>query len=251
MRFLCRSTLVVIAAAGPARADDPYPQMVVDRPLVLPSGMTELDAGVAFPTYLVGLSSHTKLGDYHDVGVSIDHATGPVQIGIGLVDSPVGPLIQAGPRWYLGPGVIDIDLGIRVPSDDSGIDHEYTQALSYTSKATLVPHVLAVYGSAELEADEYTTPYYGVPDVPTGGNSFAAVASGGVEVQLVPEFEVSAIFAAGVPFGDTMNKASAAAGISVTYVFDRFDFYGSVSLGDLPTAELPYASMGVAARFGG
>jgi len=87
--------------------------------------------------------------------------------------------------------------------------------------------------------------------VPTGGNSFAAVASGGLELQLLPEFEVSALLAAGVPFGDTMSKASAVAGISVTYVFDRFDFYGSVSLGDLPSAALPYAAVGVAARFGG
>ena len=55
-----------------------------------------------------------------------------------------------------------------------------------------------------------------------------------------------------MPVSDSMStKASAAVGASVTYVFDRFDFYGSVSLGDLPSAQLPYASMGVAARFGG
>lgn len=252
LRRLCFSTLVVIAAAGPARADDPYPQIVVDRPLVLAPDMTEADAGVDFPTYLVGLSSHTRLGDYHDVGVSIHHAFGPVQIGIGFTDSPIGPLIEAGPRWYVGPGAIDIDLGIRIPNDATDIDHEYQQALRYTSKGIVVPHVLAVWGSAGLAADEYTYPYYGVPDVPMGDTRFAAVAGGGVEVQLVDELELSASFSAFVPVSDSMNtKASAAVGASVTYVFDRFDIYGGVSLGDLPSAELPYASMGVAARFGG
>lgn len=244
MRLSCAVALAWLALAGSARADS-YPQIVVDRPLVLLPDMTEADLGVDFPTYRVGLSSHTALGDYHDVVVGLHHAFGPVQLGVELADNVAGPLITTGPRAMIGPGALDIDVGLRIPNNASGLDHEYRAAVRYTYKAIVVPSALALYTNTGVELDEFGTAY-------TSGDLIDAYAGGGVEIQLAPELMASASGSVAVPLDGVMDgRTLFNAGGQVRYVIDRFDVYGNLWVYDLAQTRLPYAGIGVVARFGG
>lgn len=244
MRLPSAVALAWLALAGPARADS-YPQIVVDRPLVLLPDMTEADLGVDFPTYRVGLSSHTALGDYHDVVVGLHHAFGPVQLGIQFADAAAGPLISAGPRTMIGPGALDIDLGLRIPTDASGLDHEYRAAVRYTYKAIVVPSAIALYSTTGVELDESGSMY-------SSGDLIDAYTGGGAELQLAPELTVTASGSLAVPLdGTTSTRTLVNAGGQVTYVVDRFDVFANLWFYDLARTRMPYASVGVGARFGG
>jgi len=233
--------------AGPASADS-YPRIVVDRPLVLLPDMTEADVGVDFPTYLVGSSSHTALGKYQDIDISLHHAFGPVQVGAGFLDDIKGPIIAGGPRMMVGPGAVDLDVLFRVPTEASQIDHQSEQDLRYTVKAIVVPSALAVYGGGGLALDEYGVTY----DPQLSSDRVLAHAGAGVEVQLVPELNASLGASATIPLDPTTNvHNSFAAGGQLTYAIDRFDVFASIWVYDLSKARLPYAVVGVAARFGG
>jgi hypothetical protein len=242
--------LVSLALAGTADAEG-YPSIVVDRPLVLDPGMTELDAGVEFPTYQLTPYTNTALGDYRDFAASAHHAFGPTQVGIAMSDSLVGPTLSVGPRLRAGAGAIDIDVGILFPTDESGIDHEYMQSVRYTYKAIVAPHVFALWGGVGIEAQEGAITYYG-DYMTTDVHLVGGVATLGAELQLVDELELGVSVSGGVPLSSTNDaQASGSVGAGLTYVFDRFDVSGSIALNDLREARLPYAAVNLAVRFGG
>jgi hypothetical protein len=245
MRLVPCVVAVSLALVGSARADS-YPQMVVDRPLMLLPDMTEADVGVVFPTYAVGLSTHTKLGQYYNVDVGVSHAFGPVELGVQFVDDISGPLISAGPRFMLGPGAVDLDLTVRMPTSDSGIDHQDVQDIRYTYKWIPVPSGLAFYANAGFSLEEYANAYS-----MTDWHMFAD-AGGGAELQVAPELAMSAgarvTSQLDAPINDRMSYA---AGGQVTYVYDRFDVYANLWFYDLAHTRTPYAGIGVVARFGG
>lgn len=249
MRLLPAVALASFALVGPARADS-FPQMIVDRPLVLWAGMTSADVGIDFPTYQTGLSSHTALGDYHDLDFSLHHAFGGVQLGVQFVDSFQGPIVSAGVRAMLGPGALDLDTSFRLPTDASGIDHEDGAAARYVYKAIVAPGTFAVYMHGGVSAAEYS--FVDQYPYPMSGHRIAVSAEGGIELQLAPEVTATLGANAVVPIDDTMNgRASPAAGGQLTYVFDRFDVYANLWVYDLFKVRLPYAGVGVVTRFGG
>ena len=96
---------VVLLAAGAAAAD-PYPQLVVDRPLLYEPEMTAVDIGVDAPSYRFGDSSNTRLGAYVYPDIVITHALDSAQLGVKFVDDYFGPVVEGHFRTYVGPGAL-------------------------------------------------------------------------------------------------------------------------------------------------
>src|SRR3954453_17934382 len=152
------------AAAGPATAEPIYPESVVDRPLLLLRGMTTLDLGLDFRTYLQTTvdangntaTSKTSLWDDHAGDIVVTHSFGSFEIGGRLLGNKTGPFLQAHLRTYLGPipGALTITADIKATQENSAFDHEYFEDVGYTYKAVVVSHQLALYGNANVEITE-------------------------------------------------------------------------------------------------
>jgi len=231
--------------ASPAAAD-PYPQLLVDRPLVYAPGMTAVDIGVDAPTYRYGGSSNTRLGDYVYPDLVITHAAGPVQLGARFVDDFFGPVVEARMATYVGPGALYLDVTTRIPNQMSNLDSELSEHVGYGVKSIVVPHGLAVDAGAGLTQWEASSTY---------GDSTAPLWLGagvGSTLQVVPEFAIHLGGSALVPLTDTdYVHAYLSAGGTAYYTIDRFDVYGWFRLDDLPHTPIPFVGGGVIARFGG
>ena len=248
MRLVTVAGVVWLGLGGSARAET-YPQIVVDRPLVLLPGMTTVDLGIDFPTYRYGTSSNTALGRYKDLDVVLDHAFGPVEVGARFLDSFAGPFLSLAGIMLAGPGVVTFDAGLRAPTASSGIDHDYGQSVGYAVVARVVPHLLRFDAGVHLEAEQYS----GVnADGAYAHHPMGMEVTAGGTVQLVDELAFAVGVGVGIPILDT-NGASASpdVGGSLNYTIDQFDFYGHISASDLFHTPRPYAGVGIVARFGG
>jgi len=236
---------LVLLVAGAAAAD-PYPQLMVDRPLVYAPGMTAVDIGIDAPTYRYGGSSNTRLGDYVYPDIVITHAAGPVQLGAKFVDDFFGPIATARMATYVGPGALLLSVSMRIPNSKSNLDSELSEYAGYTVKSVVVPHGLSVDAGGGLTQWEVSS---------QGAASAAPTWLGigaGATVQVVPEFAVSLGASLLVPVADTDNvHAYATAGGTAYYTIDRFDVYGWFRLDDLPHTPIPFVGGGVITRFGG
>jgi hypothetical protein len=249
MRLVTVVGAVWLGLAGAARADT-YPQIVVDRPLVLLPGMTTVDLGLDFPTYRYGTSSNTALGRYKDLDVVVDHAFGPVELGARFVDSFAGPFLSLGGSTLAGPGVVTFSAGLRAPIASSGLDHDYGESVGYAVVARVVPHLLRFDASVHLEAEQYSG--VDADGAPYSHHPMAVEGSAGGTVQLVDELSFGVGVGVVIPVVDSGGaSASPDVGGSLMYVVDQFDFYGHISASDLFHTPRPYAGVGIVARFGG
>ncbi|MBV8763241.1 MAG: hypothetical protein JO257_38515 [Deltaproteobacteria bacterium] len=178
--------VVAIVGAGRAAAAEPtYPQSEVDRPLLLYGGMTSLDLGLDFPTFVEttldangnAMTSKSTLGHYHDADVVVLHSFGNVEIGARVLGHPTGPYLQGRVLAYLGPvpGAVSITAQIKAPQPSSVIDHEYSENVGYTYKRTVVAHQLAIEADAYASFSELSLkPFDG--SRPSGTNVYGARA---------------------------------------------------------------------------
>ncbi|MBV8762960.1 MAG: hypothetical protein JO257_37085 [Deltaproteobacteria bacterium] len=243
---------LAVLASSPAAADpdpdpnlDPYPSTYVDRPLLYASGMTGVELSVDAPTYRIGESSSTRLGDHVFPGGSVLHAFDGFQLGAGFGDTPGGPYVSGGGRFYAGPGAVSIDASMLLPNNTTNLDSSLVESLGYSLKAVPVPHVLAVGCSASVAAYE-VSPMYAPSSFPV----FAAGAAGGT-LQLLPELAFGATIGASTPLAERDSNHSAVfASASMTYVYKMVDVFGFVRANELQHAPLPVVGGGVVLRFG-
>lgn len=236
------------AAAGSADPDptlEPYPQLYVDRPLLYASGMTAVDVGVDAPTYRVGEASSTRLGDHFYPDLVALHAFDGFQISGEFGDTPGGPYLAGGFRFYAGPGAVSLSASMLLPNNEAGLDSSLVESVGYGLKQIVVPHVLAVSGGASVAAYEVSP-----QDAPSYDPMFASV-SGGATVQLLPELAFGASAGVSTPLAERdTNHTSAFAGASTTYVYKMLDIYAFVRASELQHAPLPTVGGGVVLRFG-
>lgn len=238
--------MAVVMLVASAAAADPYPQLIVDRPLVYSAGMTAVDLGVDFPSYRFGDSSNTRLGAYVYPDLVIIHAPGAFQLGGEVEEDYGGAVVTGSFRTYAGPGAVSASVSFRIPNSQFGADSELAQSAGYGVKSTVVPHVLSVDAGGSLTQWEIGRQYYPSVDPLWLG---AGVGAG---LQLVPEFYVHASAQAFVPLLDTDTvHAYLSAGASATYIYDRFDVYSWIRVDELQHAPVPSAGGGVTMRFGG
>ncbi|HSN28024.1 MAG TPA: hypothetical protein VLT45_17160 [Kofleriaceae bacterium] len=238
--------MAVVALLAGSAAADPYPQLVVDRPLVYSPGMTAADVGIDAPSYRYGYSSNTRLGDYIYPDLGVKHAFGGLQLGADFGETIVGPILEVAAQGYVGPGRLTLELGDLLPKNGTNIDSELRQYVGYVLKATVVPHALSVDGGAGFTLYELQYQYAG------SSSPMFAGASAGATLQLVPELSVGAHGGFFVPLADTSQvHTSAWVGGNLTYVVDRFDVYAWARLDELQRAPLPSVGGGVTVRLGG
>jgi hypothetical protein len=263
-----RSVLFVVAtviAASTAAADPApsYPISEVDRPLVLYAGMTTLDLGLDFPTYLhttvepdgTYSVSKTTLGHYTDADVVLTHSFGTVQIGGRILGNPSGPFAELRALTMLGPvpGALGLTADFKAPQPSSTIDYEYSQVLYYSYKVALVPHQLALDAAANVELTEAALK----PDngaAPAGTQIFSAIGVA-VEAQIMPQLAINGAANLFVPLrtpeGLGTYFTSVAASTGLLYALGHWDFYAQLGISDVSHYRLPFLNVGAVHRWGG
>ena len=246
------ASMALALMVSPAAADPdpdpnivPYPQLYVDRPLLYGPGMTVVDVSVDAPTYRVGDSSSTRLGDHIYPDLVLLHAFDGFQLSGDFGDTPGGPFVGAGLRFYAGPGAVSVGASALLPNTESGLDSSLVESLGYGMKTIVVPHVLALACGGSIGLYEVSPSY-----APSYTPMFAGVSAGGT-VQLLPELAFGASAGASTPLldRDANHTAFYAAG-SMTYVYRMVDVYGFVRVNELQHAPLPTVGGGVVLRFG-
>ena len=235
------------AAAGsdPDPTAEPYPQLYVDRPLLYGAGMTVVDIGVDAPTYRVGEASSTRLGDHIYPDLVVLHSFDGGQLDAEFGDTPGGPFVGAGGRFYVGPGAVSLTASALLPNTASRLDSSLVESLGYGIKQIVVPHVLAVSGGASVAAYEVSPQYE-----PSYDPMFASV-SAGATVQLLPELAFGASAGLSTPLAERDSHHTAAfGGASATYVYKMVDVYAFARASELQHAPLPTVGGGVVLRFG-
>lgn len=235
-----RVAVALLGSVGVAAADG-YPVELVDRPVVLPDGATELDVGWDFRTYVQN-GMRTGFTDNADPDISVSHAIGPVWGGIGVAHD--------GYAW------VDVDLGgpalafgatFSAPQQDDS--YSYSQHAGVIYKRAVVPDTLAAYGSATA----YLAELRGPPMSPSG-HVISIDPRAGLELQVDPHWAVTVASELYVPVqysSGFTERVSLATTAQVLFAIDRWDFYINGSLYDITrSGPSTFVSLGFTKRWG-
>jgi hypothetical protein len=169
----------------PVASPDGYPLDLVDRPLMLPASMAEVDGHFTFIT-----EDNVDLGDYILMTVSGRYSTGSFEpfAGLDLAIATPGDggstlsRLFAGARAPVGPGFAKLTASRYAPTDsfsNLGFDGRFEY------KQTLAPKFAAVAeGGLQAQFVTVSDPFGAGSDV--SGNIFSLVGRGAGQVQVAP-----------------------------------------------------------------
>jgi hypothetical protein len=222
--------------AARAAVAEPYPDAVVDRPVLLNPGMTEVDAEEGFGSTTDGAFRT------HQFSVEADHQFGPVQL-----DAFVGynAALELEFDTYAIPAAVYIEALSGAPQSDNTL-HE-SQSIGVEHKAFVAPHVFSLRFGAGIELNE---------DRNFAGAwrrlLVAAIGATG-EVQLAPALTLLVGGSLAVPVertGPDTSSFTIGAGLIVTIASD-WDVFAHAGFNDVTTStKFPYADVGITRRFG-
>jgi len=220
---------------------DPYPEALVDRPLTLLPGMTELDVG-----YQLSSTSIATLG-HRTPDVGVRHSFGPVELDADLgeyaaleVEIPTGAF----------PEVVVIGAESGVPQQDDSL--HVAQFIDLQHKVHVSPNQCALffhlgvgYSENRLVNPSYVLEWTHVLIV-----SFGAT----LEVQLLPTLALSVGLGYAFPTDasdDIHPISSLNAGATLTLnVAHTWDFLANGGATNLADYRLPFLTFGLAKRWG-
>jgi len=248
----CSST----AAKAQAVAANPpteYPAAVVDRPILLLPGMTELDISLDLPTYTSTTvdamgnttTSRTSLGSRRALDVNVMHAVGTVELTAGVLLTTydfahLDATIETDPS-----GAASIGLSYYY----NGVDRVYTQTAGYAYKWLVEPGRLALYGAVGFSASEISS----MPKMaaPSTGRIIEPYASGAAALQLTPNLAVGEHVELDVPVSTAGRSATTSLGelTELTLGLQRWDFYAQFAIQNLTNTRLPFAAAGFTHRW--
>jgi hypothetical protein len=232
----------LLASARVASADlaDSYPQTVVDRPLVLLPGMTEL-----FVDEQLSSTTTQNLGN-RTPDLEVVHAFGPIEI---MADLGEYAELHVSLATHTMPETVEI-YGLTGVSQKDGSLHE-AQGAYAGQRFHLLPGLLAAVGGIGFTVSENR-----LRDS-TGMLSWSQVLEGfanaRVEVQLARLLALTAGISGEVPlvhFGGPDFVSSLAAGGGFILTLGTWDIYAYVGLQDLTDRRLLYLTAGFSKRWG-
>jgi hypothetical protein len=215
---------------------DPYPDAVVDRPVLLNPGMTEVDATEGFGSTTDGTFRT------HQLSLEADHKFGPIQI-----DAFLGydAAIELEFDTYAIPAVVYIQA-LTGPWHTDNTLHE-AQAIGVKHKLFLAPQVFSLVFDAGVALNEDRD------FVGAWQRQLVAGIGATAEVQLAPSLTFFASASLGVPVDRTGPDASSfsiAAALEVTIASD-WDVFVQAGFDNITTStKFPYADVGITRRFG-
>lgn len=247
-RHLRRRRLGLLAAlifSARAHADDRvYPLAITDRPILLPTGVTELDVSVNFPTY-VDNGHVTGLTDHVTSNFGLTHAFDDWELGAGIGRfASLGASIDT----HAVPAVITLSAVFSAPQ----LDHSYyrEQDASIAQKWFVRPRQLAFFmraGVALAELDEQNSMRIAPSHV------IGSYASALCEVQLGRRLGLYLGANGAVPLthSETIDVGTGfGASADLLVAFQRWDVSTSSAIFETRGHLLPSLYFGVAHRWG-
>ena len=255
------AALVLTATARLAAAQSPadaYPTRLVDRPLVMPDGVTSIDADVdAFSAYDGGYD----LGDLVSSGVGASHAFGRVEPFVGFrymlhqrYPSSLAPFDQlnTGAVAALGDRAAAM-VGASVFEPFRQIFRGYDAYVKISAKQAIVPHALAVYVDGGYEftrtaVEQSTTPAILVVRADTS----AVFGNVWLEAQATDRLSVAAIGGVYAPFAHDPAydpKASVRAAAYASWTFGRTDVWAQWRVNRIGRDDDESIDVGLSSRF--
>lgn len=229
--------VVVLAVEGSAGADEDYPITMVDRPIVMPCGMTTLDVAVDFS------QREPWMFD-----LAVAHTFRSVELRARLV----GPSISASALIALGDPRRVLTLSARTHFSAPPVYRYYVgESLGYGQRYVVVPHWFSIGGGVSVSALHRALE---MPTATDGAGSYLSAGGGaGADLQLTRSVDVSAGAGLGVPLAHSHSVPAAelttSAHAQLAYAFQRWDFYAWVEVVNLTTTVDAYASVGALHRF--
>jgi hypothetical protein len=228
-------------SAESPKSKEPYPIELVDRPLVLPGGATELDVWWQIQTSLQRTTDANGIemrerSSQQTPALSVGHVFGPIKVSIDLA---IGAQIRF---EMLVPGQ-PIRLWLSASTLVPQPDHRYhiDQVANVTYKRAVIPHRLALLAEATVVLAEARL--HDEAGINVEGVYVYSGAGASAEVQLAQRWCLSAgIFGGGhlyksVPFD---LHAQPGASFGIRFLLRRWDFYvnGASSLAFHPSATI-------------
>lgn len=243
--------LAHVAIAQPAddAGKEPYPIELVDRPLVLPRGATELSVNELFRTYLQtmtdanGIETREREWDYGP-GFSIGHVFGPIEVSIDVQDPVQLRFDMLVPEQ---PIRVSLTTSTLAPQRDGR--YHIDQVAYVTYKRAVIPHRLALLAGASVVLAETR--------IREAGQEIEGVyvrvgAGGTAEVQVARRVCISAGASIGgyvyqsAPFG---FHGRPSASLTITFLLRRWDFFVD-SHWSIESAPAASAFVGFTKRWG-
>ena len=221
---------------------EPYPEGLVDRPITLLPGMTQVSVAYEFrSTTLKPLSNRTP-----DIGVS--HAFDAFEIAAGLgQDAALSVAIPTGAF----PAVIEFGANSGAPQPDNSL--HLGQFVDIEHKLHVAPGACALFFAlgASYNENRLVDPFYQLVW------THVVVGSGDaeLELQLLPtlSLDVGMSFEWAAESSQQLDRTfvvSGSASLLATFAHS-WDVYASGAIADLSLTRLPYLAFGFAKRWGG
>lgn len=220
------------------------PLALTDRPLVTPPGVTELEGWVAYYSY-VDPKTMERTGT-GTPGLEIEHAFGPVEVGLGIAQLIYGWLAV---DTHIIPQRIAIQVAFSAFEPDAR--YSRNQILSVGHKVIVTPRKFAIVAFAELGALQFGRV--------TAGNqleeSQAILASAGLALEAQIDERIALSFAIGAngPLAQSANAdqyAAFAAAVGLVMALDTWELFLSGGVSKLPRPPTVGGRFGIKKRWG-
>jgi hypothetical protein len=234
------SLLLVSATVARADVAVSYPTTVVDRPLVLLPGMTELDIDAQF--------SSTTMQTFGNGTPDLEvlHAFGPVEIAADLGEYAA---LHVSFATHTFPETVEIYGLTGVPQHDGSL--HVAQGALVGQRFHLVPGRLAAVGVVGLTVSENHLP--DTSGMLLWSQVLAGFANARIEVQLADQVALTAGLSVDLPLarsGGPNFGSSLAAGGGLIVTLGPWDIYANAGVDDLTYLRLPYLTAGFSKRWG-
>jgi hypothetical protein len=233
IRWVGVGVLVVRVASA-----EPYPDQVVDRPLVLPSGVTEVGASEAVQ------SSTTSTFDGHQFDLFASHGFGPVEVDAVLA-------FDASLTFNVAlPGIpAEVYVGAETGAPQNNGHLFESQSIGAAYKLVVAPELFAATFSAGASVAESRD--RDLIGVLRWSNAVFVGPSASGTVQLAPFLALRAAVSFDVPVETHDTTARSELGIDaelIATISNRWDFFATAGLSDLTDTHLPYLVGGLVYR---
>jgi hypothetical protein len=227
-----------------------WPLAITDRPLVLAPGITQLTGSYSAMTDLqlkpkgLGLTSHPRTL-LKTPAVSLEHAFGPVEVGLGMGRMIYGWLAV---DTHAAPSRVQIGAASSV--FEPGDHYVHTQMVSVSHRLLHVPERVAIIGNAHTSFEQARFDDMG-QDV--DGWVVGGTATLSARTQLERAFGLVTSVSASVPIRQSSNlELGAFASASVTGVaaFGSWDLFLGVGARRISDKPILWGELGFSKRWG-
>ena len=231
-----------------------YPLELVDRPLLMFAGMTYIDLGFNFPTYVTTTTDatgatttmRTRLGEHFYPDLSFAHSFGVVEVFAGTgITSYVGGDVRIGDLPARVSAAFSLlDLGV-------GVHYDLGQRVSVAYKWIAVPHRFEIYAGTSFLLREVSEDR--PMEMPSSGTMAVLDPDIAPTLQITRRLAISENIDVAIPVANTSNvslKVKGNALTQLTFALRHWDFYGQVGVWDFTDTHLLFVAFGAVFRFG-